>query len=49
MGLVTRATALLAETVEWAGPASVAKLPTDGAESWLAAVPHTTLTPNDGD
>jgi len=47
-GLVTRATAPSAETVEWAAPASVAELPANGAESWLATVPHTTLTSSDG-
>ncbi len=37
-----------AETVERASPTTVAKLPTDGTGSRLAAVPNATLESSDG-
>jgi len=47
-GVVTGTTGPSAETVEWAGPAAMAELSANGAESWLATVPDTTLEPSDG-
>ena len=44
---MARTAALAAETIERAGPATMAKLPTDGTGSRLAAVPDTTLEPSE--
>ena len=46
--MVTRAAAPAAETVEWARSAAMAQLPTDGARSGLATVPHATLVAVNG-
>ena len=45
---MARTTAPAAESVERTGPATMAKLPTDGTGSRLATVPDTTLEPGDG-
>ena len=46
--VMARTTAPEAESVERTGPATMAKLPTDGTGSRLATVPDTTLEPSDG-